>query len=99
MDNTLRTRISLKYDTAENWKLSTLQLDKGEVIVYAGGNGEPPKFKVGDGTSTLPDSLPFAGSDGLPKGGTAGDFLKLGADGKAVWQTIGYAEDNKFGGN
>ena len=40
MDNTLRTRISLKYDTAENWKTSTLQLDKGEVIVYAGENGE-----------------------------------------------------------
>ena len=99
MDNTLRTRISLKYDTAENWKTSTLQLDKGEVIVYAGENGEPPKFKVGDGTTTLPDSLPFAGSDGLPKDGVAGDFLILGEDGKALWKTMPHAEDNAFGGN
>ena len=99
MDNTLRTRISLKYDTAENWKTSTLQLDKGEVIVYAGENGEPPKFKVGDGSTTPPAELPFAGSDGLPKGGSAGDFLRLNSDGKSIWQTIPYAEEHKFGGN
>ena len=58
----LKTRISLKYDTLENWGKSTLVLNKGEVAIAtipaadASKKQLPPvMFKVGDGTHTFAD--------------------------------------------
>ena len=56
----LKTRISLKYDTLENWGKSALVLNKGEVAIAtipaadASKKQLPPvMFKVGDGTHTF----------------------------------------------
>lgn len=56
----LKTRISLKYDTLENWGKSVLVLNKGEVAIAtipaadASKKQLPPvMFKVGDGTHTF----------------------------------------------
>lgn len=57
----LKTRISLKYDTLENWKKSTLGLNKGELAIVEIPTADPANkqlppvmFKVGvDGTKTF----------------------------------------------
>lgn len=57
-DKTLKTRISLKYDTLANWQSSTLVLNVGEVAfatvpTVEGSTLQPVMFKVGDGAKTF----------------------------------------------
>lgn len=59
-NKTLKTRISLKYDTLANWQESTLVLNKGEVAIAiipeakpASKQLPPVMFKVGNGTNTF----------------------------------------------
>ena len=66
-EHTLNTRITLKYDTYENWQKSTLVLKAGEVAICAvpsgvtvAGIAKPPAVlqKVGDGVNVFKD-LPW----------------------------------------
>lgn len=66
-EHTLNTRITLKYDTYENWQKSTLVLKAGEVAICAVPSGvtvtgiaKPPAVlqKVGDGVNVFKD-LPW----------------------------------------
>lgn len=60
-DKILKTRISLKYDTLENWQKSTLGLNKGEIAIAEIPTADPANkqlppvmFKVGvDGIKTF----------------------------------------------
>lgn len=59
-DKILKTRISLKYDTLENWQKSTLKLNKGELAIAVIPTADPENkqlppvmFKVGDGEHTF----------------------------------------------
>ena len=66
MENTLKTRIQLKYDTYENWAQSELILKKGEIGIAEipgeteGSNLTPPAIgiKVGDGEKQF-SALPW----------------------------------------
>ena len=70
----IKSRIQLKYDTFNNWKLATNFIPKkGEICVYTdyelpyGENNEmlhinEPTFKVGDG-ETLVNKLPYLGDE------------------------------------
>ena len=56
----IKTRISLKYDTLDNWQESTLKLNKGELAIAviptpdpANKQLPPVMFKVGDGEHTF----------------------------------------------
>lgn len=62
---TLNTRISLRYDTLENWSTASgkkFRLEKGEVGICAvtldGANQPTIMFKVGNGASTF-EELPW----------------------------------------
>lgn len=55
--NILKTRISHKIDTLQNWESSTLVLLKGELAFVA----EDGRYKVGDGTKTF-SQLQFPGA-------------------------------------
>lgn len=57
----LKTRISLKHDTEENWLKATNFVPKaGEMIIYdADSTHSAPRLKVGDGKNYVND-LPFA---------------------------------------
>ena len=74
-NNTIKTRIQLKYDTEENWNKSVLEADggtktttgssfipkKGEVILYSTDGTHPfSRLKVGDGITNVVQ-LPFLG--------------------------------------
>lgn len=55
----LNTRIKHKIGTSAEWALATTFVPlKGELIIYDDENGEPAKFKFGDG-ETLVGELPF----------------------------------------
>lgn len=55
---TLKTKIIMRNDTAENWRIKNPILDKGEIGVESDTN----KFKIGDG-STAWNDLAYAGAD------------------------------------
>ena len=65
-ENTIKTRIQLKNDTEDNWDRAVNFIPKrGELIIYNAETGQNidearrfPRFKVGDGTTTVPN-LPF----------------------------------------
>ena len=56
----LKTRIQNKHDTEANWaKATTFKPLAGELIIYdKDSNNAKPRFKVGDGTTTV-NNLPF----------------------------------------
>lgn len=59
-DKTVKIRLVLKHDTAENWaKAANFVPKKGEVIIYDDATGAPSRIKIGDGTTKVND-LPFA---------------------------------------
>lgn len=59
-DKTVKIRLVLKHDTAENWaKATNFVPKKGEVIIYDDAAGKPARIKIGDGTTKVND-LPFA---------------------------------------
>lgn len=67
MSKILNTRIQHKTDTTANWDKATNFIPlKGELIVYDDNNGQPPKFKVGDGISNIKD-LRFSTVDEVTK--------------------------------
>lgn len=55
---TLKTKIIMRNDTAENWRIKNPILDKGEIGVESDTN----KFKIGDGSTAWID-LAYAGAD------------------------------------
>lgn len=65
-NDTIKTRIQLKNDTEENWnKAINFVPRKGELIIYNAESGQNidtarlfPRFKVGDGVTTVVN-LPF----------------------------------------
>ena len=60
----LKTRIQNKHDTEANWaKATTFRPLAGELIIYdKDSNNAKPRFKVGDGTTTV-TNLPFVAID------------------------------------
>ena len=60
----LKTRIQNKHDTEANWaKATTFKPLAGELIIYdKDSNNAKPRFKVGDGTTTV-TNLPFVAID------------------------------------
>lgn len=59
-EKTLKSRVLMKNDTAENWaKAENFIPKKGEIIVY---NNKPQMIKVGDGSTNVND-LPFIAAD------------------------------------
>lgn len=55
-EKSINARVVMKTDTEANWaKAVNFIPKKGEVIVYS---GNPPKIKVGDGTTKV-NALPF----------------------------------------
>lgn len=67
-EKTLKSRIILKHDTAENWSKATSFVPKqGEVIIYdKDSTYNYERFKIGDG-STVVSSLPFADANKVDK--------------------------------
>ena len=56
---TVKTRIRQKHETAANWTAATnFKPLAGELIVYEAENGQGPRLKIGD-ESTLAKDLPF----------------------------------------
>lgn len=52
-EKTVQSRIQMKNDTAANWAKATNFIPKaGEIIVY---NDEPPRIKIGDGSTAVGD--------------------------------------------
>lgn len=59
-ENTIKTRIQMKNDTAENWDKATGFIPKaGEIIIYnVDADHTEPRLKVGDGATAV-TVLPF----------------------------------------
>lgn len=59
-EKVFQSRIQLKHDTEENWLKATNFIPKeGEIIIYdVDANNPTPRFKVGNGTTTV-NLLPF----------------------------------------
>ena len=88
----LKTRIQNKHDTEANWaKATTFKPLAGELIIYdKDSNNAKPRFKIGDGITTV-TSLPFVAidydsritsleSNAMPKsGGTFTGEVKFGS--------------------
>ena len=55
---TLKTKIIMRNDTAENWRIKNPTLDKGEI----GVESDTHKFKIGDNATAWND-LGYAGAD------------------------------------
>lgn len=55
---TIKTRVSQKHDTAENWANSDLIPLEGELIIYDADENSPARIKLGDGKSSASE-LPF----------------------------------------
>lgn len=69
---TLNVRFQQKFDTAENWKNSSLVLLAGEIAVES----DTGKFKFGDGKKTFAE-LNYAGIDQAQLDATNDSFTKL----------------------
>jgi hypothetical protein len=79
----MSVRIKQKVDTQANWQKSKLILLKGEVAVEVRPNGDPFRFKIGDGEKMY-SQLPYA-SDGLTNGV---DIMKATKDSQTVVRTL-----------
>ena len=88
-EKTLKTRIQIKGDTAENWAKATNFIPlKNEPILYT----DLGKIKYGDGVTNV-NSLPFAFADILPiSESDNGKFLRV-VDGAPAWQKVDSAEE------
>lgn len=83
-DKTVKIRLVLKHDTAENWaKATNFVPKKGEVIIYDDAAGEPARIKIGDGTTKVND-LPFAHDYLLDNSNTFTAIQKFSAEGIEV---------------
>ena len=92
MANIINTRIQLKNDTEENWKKSVLVSEggtktsgtsfvplQGELIIFSADDTHPfPRFKVGDGETTVVN-LPFTTHNVIKSYATQNDFPSIGA--------------------
>lgn len=59
MAEKIKSRIQLKYDTSNNWKLATNFIPmKGEICIYS----DIPALKIGDGETKI-NNLPFMGDE------------------------------------
>lgn len=83
-DKTVKIRLVLKHDTAENWAKATNFIPKkGEVIIYDDAAGAPARIKIGDGTTKVND-LPFAHEYLLDNSNTFTAIQKFSAEGIEV---------------
>lgn len=66
-ENTIKTRIQMKNDTAENWDKATGFIPKaGEIIIYnVDADHTEPRLKVGDGATAV-TALPFTDEEITP---------------------------------
>lgn len=60
-ENTLKTQILLRNDSAENWTTKNPVLGKGECGIELGADNKPAKFKFGDGSKRWSE-LPYIGT-------------------------------------
>lgn len=60
---TINTRVKNKHDTEANWSKSNLIPLNGEIIIFEADDNTPyPRFKVGDGETSI-NNLPFTDSE------------------------------------
>lgn len=62
-NNTLKTKLVMRNDSAENWAKANPVLLKGEMAVEVADDGSKPKVKYGDGKTAYND-LPYFGGVG-----------------------------------
>ena len=59
----MKAKVVFKHETATNWAQSNYVPNQGEIVIYDGEtDGEPQRFKLGDGEHKVKD-LPFASID------------------------------------